>query len=154
MHYLELRCRACSWRDLCGPEAVAAWLRKAKKLRAGRQPEQEILYEVFCATAGQLACPKCGAVGLVASPAPDDRADWPEARLCESCSKPIPKERLQALPGATRCAACQRDEEVGRASGEAEYCPRCGALMELRLSRSGGLTRYAMACTANPPCRL
>ena len=27
--------------------------------------------------------------------------------MCEDCSRPIGKERLEALPTATRCVACQ-----------------------------------------------
>jgi predicted RNA-binding Zn-ribbon protein involved in translation (DUF1610 family) len=112
------------------------------------------MYEVFRATADKFACPECRHVGLSAAPAPDDGTDWPDARDCASCGKPISQERLEAVPGATLCAACQRDEELGRARTEIEYCPRCGAPMELRLSRAGGLTRYVLACTASPPCRL
>ncbi len=152
--YLELRCPECSWAEVCGPEAVTRWLRGAKKLRAGHAPEIEILYEVFRATAGQLACPKCGKKGLAAGPAAEDEADWPGSRPCPSCGKPIPQERLEAVPDATLCAACRRDEERGRRPTEVDYCPRCGAPMELRLTKSGGITRYVLTCTAVPPCRL
>jgi DnaK suppressor protein len=31
--------------------------------------------------------------------------------LCDDCDKPIPVVRLQALPYATRCLKCQREEE-------------------------------------------
>lgn len=85
--HVELRCRACSWREACGREAIGGWLRKARKVRPGREPEEEILRE------------------LLRAAAPD-------------------------------------------------YCPRCGGPMELRLSRSGGITRYVLVCAANPPCRL
>lgn len=152
--YFELRCRRCSWCQVCGPEEVVGWLRKARKLRAGGAPEWEILVEVFLAAAPRLVCPECGAEGLSAGPAPDDAGDWPELKTCASCSAPIEEERLRAVPGATLCAACQRDEELGRGCRETDYCPRCGAPMELRPSRSGGVTRYVLACTANPPCRL
>ena len=147
-----MRCRGCSWRELCGPNLVAAWLRRAGKLRAGRQPEPEILYEVFRGAAGQFACPKCGKVGLVVGAAAEDMADWPGVRLCECCSKPIPRERLEAIPNATRCAGCQRDGELGRPTEQAEYGLGCGSPMEVRAVRSGGRTRYVLACSANPPC--
>lgn len=152
--YFELRCRRCSWCQVCGPEEVVGWLRKARKLRARSAPEWEILVELFLAAAPRLVCPECGAEGLSAGPAPDDAGDWPEWKTCASCNEPIEEDRLRAVPGATLCAACQRDEELGRGKREIDYCPRCGAPMELRPSRSGGVTRYVPACTANPPCRL
>ena len=152
--YFELRCPACSWAEVCGPAEIAAWLRKARKLRAGGEPEWEIMVEVFLATAAQLACPKCGKAGLAAVPAADDDAGWPEAAVCSACAKPISKERSEAVPGTTLCAACQRKEELGLTKTAAEYCPRCGAPMELRLSKSAGVTRYVLRCTANPPCRI
>jgi RNA polymerase-binding transcription factor DksA len=31
--------------------------------------------------------------------------------ICETCQKPIPRGRLQALPYATRCIACQTEYE-------------------------------------------
>ncbi len=31
---------------------------------------------------------------------------------CESCEKPIPLARLQAIPHATMCIACARQEEI------------------------------------------
>jgi hypothetical protein len=151
---LELHCPACSWRQLCGPQGVAAWLRKVHKIRPGRLPEPEILYALLDGVVGQLTCPKCGAVGLSASPAAEDLAGWPEPRRCVSCAKPIPPERLEAIPNVTRCAACQQEAEQGRVKPELDYCPRCGAPMEVRVAQSGGRTRYVMACTATPPCDL
>ncbi len=154
VRHLELRCRSCDWCERCGPHRVAAWLRKAGKLRPDRQPEPDILYEVFYATVGQLTCPQCGKMGLVVGPAAEDLAHWPGPRLCECCGKPIPKERVEAIPNATRCAACQRDGEAGRPRERIEYCPRCGSPLEVRVVRSGGRTRYVLACSANPPCPL
>jgi len=150
--YVELRCPACSWAEVCGPTGVTEWLRRARKLRARDLPEWEIMVEVLLAAGAKLECPGCGATGLAVGPA-DEADDWPETATCESCGKPIPVERLAALPGARRCAACQRAEETGRAPAAAEFCPRCGAPMELRLSKTVGVTRYLMTCTANPPCR-
>jgi hypothetical protein len=108
--------------------------------------------EVLRASAGKLACPQCEAVGLTAA-TPDDGVDWPEAATCVGCGKLIPPERLEALPGTTRCAACQDAEETGQGPSEAEYCPRCGSPMAPRLAGGGGIARYVMTCTAVPPCR-
>ena len=151
--YLELRCPRCSWAEVCGPEDVARWLRGARKLRRRSDPDLGIMYEVFRATAGHLACPECGKKGLGVGPAPEDMTDWPGPKVCSACGKTISPERMEAVPGTTLCAACQRDEELGRAKVEIEYCPQCGAPMKLRPSRSGGLTRYVLVCTGDPPCR-
>jgi len=151
--YHLLRCPACTWCEECGHDGVLRWLRSARKVRPGREPEPEILYEVFRGTAGQLTCPQCGQRGLVIQALDDRDGDWPGAPLCDGCRQPIPRERWQALPGVRLCAACQQQEETGRGADAADYCPRCGALMELRLSRSAGLARYVMTCTGNPPCR-
>ncbi len=153
IRYLELRCSGCSWTEVCGPPQIAAWLRRVRKVHPGKEPESEILIELLLAAAETLACPECGRVGLLASPCAEDFGDWPEAVTCDTCSTPIPEERLAILPGTTRCAACQQNEESGRAPTEPDYCPRCGSLMELRPSHSGGVARYVLACTGNPPCR-
>lgn len=152
--YLELRCGECSWAEVCGPGAIVAWLRKAGKLRAGGEPELPIMHELFRVTAPRLSCPECGKVGLVAATAMDDRSDWPAERVCELCSRPISRQRSEAVPGATLCVACQRDDELGLTKTQTDYCPRCGAPMELRLAKSSVPARYVLACTANPPCRL
>jgi DnaK suppressor protein len=34
--------------------------------------------------------------------------------VCEGCHRPIPLERLRAVPTARLCASCQAREEVGR----------------------------------------
>jgi hypothetical protein len=61
---------------------------------------------------------------------------------------------LEAVPGTKRCTACQGKAETGHvANDEPDFCPHCGALLELRASRSGGITRYKQFCTNNPPCR-
>ncbi len=112
------------------------------------------MHEVLRATAGRLACPECGKVGLAAALAADDTADWPGPRPCAACGQPISEERLRVLPSATLCAACQREEELGHPKTETEHCPRCGAPMKLRPAKTGAVTRYVLSCTADPPCRL
>ena len=110
--YLELSCRQCHWRETCGPEDIAGWLRKTGKLRAGRVPELAVLYELLEASAPALVCPKCGQTGLGVAVALDDE-DWPDLVSCEACGKPIPKERLEAIPGTPLCAACQHLSDLG-----------------------------------------
>lgn len=150
-NYLELHCPGCSWSEVGGPNAVARWLRDAKKVRPGREPSYEIMTELLRSIAGQMKCPGCGRTGLAIGPARDDAA-WTDDVICSSCNRPIPPERIEAIPGARLCAACQRADESGGLS-EVEYCPRCGSPMELQLSRSAGISRYVMVCSGSPPCR-
>lgn len=147
-----LLCPHCDWTETCGPDGVTAWLGKARKLRAGRPLEDDVAFEVLRGAAGALACPACGGRGLAVQPVVEE--DWPEARRCAYCRQPISPERLEALPDADCCAACQQRAERGNAPTEVEYCPKCGAPLVLRLSRSAGITRYVRACTNVPPCRL
>lgn len=151
--YMNLRCPVCPWTAMIGPGQMAHWLERVGKIRPGRRPELEILAELFRASLSLFVCPECGQIGLIATPAEDDETDWPGPHPCSACGKPIAAERLQAIPGTTLCAACQQKEESGAATGEVEYCPKCGAPMALRLSRTPGVSRYVMACTGNPPCR-
>ena len=69
--------------------------------------------------------------------------------------EPIDPERREAIPGTRRCATCKEQAETGAlAEDEPDYCPHCGALVEVRVSRGGGITRYKRFCTGEPPCRL
>jgi hypothetical protein len=103
-----------------------------------------------------MTCPLCKEKRLVARPARDeDEGDWQAAVLCEVCRAPIDLERLEAVPGAKRCAACQGQAETGRLPDvEHDYCPHCGAIVEIRVSRGSGITRFKRVCTGSPPCRL
>ena len=84
-----------------------------------------------------------------------EATEWQAAALCEVCRVPISLERLEAIPGVKLCASCQQQAERGEIADDApEYCPHCGALVKLRLSRGAGITRYERVCTGNPPCRL
>jgi Zn finger protein HypA/HybF involved in hydrogenase expression len=112
---------------------------------------------LFVEAAPRMTCPICKEKRLHAvGHDPDDRddADWQAAVLCEVCRQPIPLERVEALPSARRCVACQGRSEAGIAVEEPEYCPKCGSLVEIRVSRGTGITRYRRFCTGNPPCRL
>ena len=114
------------------------------------------MLELLKSHGARLTCDTCGEPGLLidTNPAAADDADWQVAVVCEVCRKPIPDERLDVFPDARRCVDCQNAEEQGRAPIEPDYCPKCGAVVELRVSRGGGVTRYKQACTGQPPCRL
>lgn len=128
-----------------------AWLCSAGKARPGKTMELEILYEVFRSAASQFVCPKCGRAGLGVSNAVESAA-WPEVPSCVKCGQPISRERLVALPATRVCTACQRDIERGVAKPDRDFCPRCGAPMEVRAIAEGRRTRYVLACSARPPC--
>ncbi len=133
---------------------MAEWLREVGRIRPGREMEPEILYEVFRAAAAGLRCRQCGETGMAVTTAADERVEWPGAGTCAKCGRPIGRERLEAVPGATCCAACQNDQERGRSRADRDHCPRCGAPMEVRAVPHGRGTRYVLACSANPPCPL
>ncbi len=127
-------------------------------LRRENDPDDATLAELLPEAAKRMTCPGCKRIGLAtfdAEEANDANDDWQAAVLCEKCRKPIATERLEVFPDSRRCVACQSKAESGEAEeDEPEFCPRCGALIELRVSRAGGLTRYKRFCTGVPACRL
>ena len=152
----ELTCRRCGWRTVCGRDDAVARLRLIGLLRREPDPDDDLVAELFVEAAPRMTCPVCKEKSLrttLEEEGGDD--DWQAAMLCEVCRQPIPPERLEAVPGTKRCARCQELAESGDlAATEPEYCPSCGALMETRVSRGSGITRYKRVCTGNPPCRL
>ncbi len=127
---------------------MAQRLRGLGMLKRQADPEPAYLSELLRTSVSRLICPQCEGSGLLLEAMPED--EWNSARLCESCDRPIARERLEALPTATRCAACQSTSDSGSHSeGEAEYCPRCGAIMQLRAAGGSGLARYVSIC---PDC--
>lgn len=158
-----LLCPKCQWRTLAGPEELARRLRALGLFRRAKQPPEDLIAEILKTNLHRLQCEACHHVGLVVVEADDantlgssaDRTDdWQQAVLCQVCHQPIPPERLEVLPNTKTCVACQDQADRGQTPVEPEYCPKCGALLELRVSRSGGVTRYKQFCTGVPPCRL
>jgi hypothetical protein len=148
---LELSCPNCSYTLVCGPGAMLDWLRQARIVRRGVEPEQELLAELFRTSAGKFTCPECGKTGLQARTVDDgDDEAWGLARRCEGCQQPIDRERLEALPDTRLCTKCQAGDERGAPSGPAEYCAKCGEIMVTRPTRGAGVTRYQTVC---PSCR-
>ena len=156
MFSYELTCRHCGWRTVCGREDAAARLRLIGLLRREREPEDELVAALLIESAPRMTCPLCKEQQLWAQPSEDgDAGDWQAAVLCEVCRAPIDPERLDAIPRAKRCAACAAKAETGQiAEVEPDFCPHCGALVEMRVSRGTGITRYRRVCTGDPPCRL
>src|SRR5687768_11995015 len=109
--WIDLKCPHCAWSQVHGPGQIVERLRAAGILRSNSDATRDELSELLRGVAGRLTCPACQWPGLVAAPADDEPTDWPEARLCDSCGRPIPSERLEAIPTATRCAGCQSGVE-------------------------------------------
>lgn len=146
----KLECPNCRWHTVCGPSQMLDWLRKVKMVRRDAAPEPELLPELFRAAAARFACPQCNGLGLAIGAAADESDEaWGMARKCESCGRPIARERLEIFPDTRLCVECQATSDRGDAPSDVEYCPRCGSIMTIRQSRRG-LTRYVMSC---PNCR-
>jgi Zn finger protein HypA/HybF involved in hydrogenase expression len=156
MFSLEIECSNCGWRTISGIDDAVGRLRLIGLLRRDREPDENIVAELLVESAPRMTCPLCKERKLSAQPAADaaDSDDWQAAVLCEVCRQPIDPERLDAIPGAKRCASCQGKAEAGTLAEEPDYCPNCGAIVETRVSRGSGITRYKRVCTGQPPCRL
>ena len=151
----QIQCAECGWWTLCGSSELARRLRTLGLLKRAPDPPDELVGELLATYGPKLRCDRCQATNLqIADLTDDDRGDWQQARTCEVCRTPIDPERLAVVADATRCAACQTSADRGQAPLEVDYCPKCGAPMELRTAHSGGVTRYKLFCTATPPCRV
>jgi hypothetical protein len=152
----ELICSRCEWRTVSGYGDAVARLRLIGLLRREPDPGEEVLAALFVDAAPRMTCPICKEKCLIAQPSgANDEDGWQTAVLCQICRLPIDPERLEAIPGTKRCAACQGKAESGQLTDlEPDYCPHCGALVEIRVSRGSGITRYKRVCTGNPSCRL
>jgi RNA polymerase-binding transcription factor DksA len=156
MFSYEITCRNCGWRTVCGRDDAVARLRLLGQLRREREPADDLVETLFVESAPRMTCPICKEKNLMASPTELENADdWQTAVLCETCREPIDPERIEALPNTKRCAACAAKAESGQLQDvDPDYCPHCGALVEVRVSRGSGITRYKRVCTGDPPCRL
>jgi hypothetical protein len=150
----ELVCAKCQWRTVCGRGDAITRLRLVGLLRREPEPADDLLAVMFVDGARRMTCPFCKAIGLRADAGEADEDGWQAAVLCEICRQPISPERLEALPGVKRCVACQGKVESDGGDVEPDYCPHCGSLVEIRVSKGAGITRYRRFCTGSPPCRL
>ncbi len=151
-----LKCDKCGWQTCCGQQEIERRLRTLGLLRRAPHPPEDLVSELLAVNLSRLKCDACGFAGLLQVPPEQTDAgdDWQQAALCQICNEPIPPERLEVFPNAVRCVGCQDAEDRGVQSFEPEFCPKCGALVELRVSRGSGITHYKQFCTGNPPCRL
>ena len=149
---VDAACPTCGWQQSCNDAQMVEMLRGIQKLGARKAPGGLVLIEVFRHSLAEIPCPDCGKRGLrVGLADPDDDGDWQEAKACDGCGRPIEMGRLEAMPDATLCVACQRAAEEGDTTVEQEYCERCGSPMQLVPSRGPGLSRYVLRCSGG--CR-
>ena len=144
----ELTCAACGAKQRCGPTQMMQRLSEIGMMKRSSDPDLQLLQELFRSAAGRLICHACHAVGLTVTQVCDDD-EWDDVRQCDGCRKPIPAERLEVFPDATRCATCQESSEDG-SDAEREFCEHCGSVMSLNVRRSAGPVAYDMKC---PNCR-
>jgi RNA polymerase-binding transcription factor DksA len=155
-----LVCPRCDWCRHCLAADLLQRLQKLGVCRRANEPPVELLTELLPTYADRLLCDQCGQAGLtVQQNGTDtlsrndlDQEDWQQAIVCEVCHQPISSERIEVFPQAKRCVSCQDQADRGTEPIEPDFCPKCGALVELRVSRGSGLTRYKQFCTAG--CRL
>ena len=82
-------------------------------------------------------------------------------RPCAGCGRPIPPERLDALPDVTRCVTCQLRAEAAPSDPRVSdvECPRCAAQglqarMVWRTARDPAMfAGYFLGCSRFPDCR-
>ncbi len=153
-----LTCPNCGWQTTCNESEIVRRLRKLGLLKRAKNPPEVMLRELLTSNAARLSCDSCQLAGLALREADDledyDNGDWQQAIVCEVCHKPILPERVEVFPDAKRCVECQDVADRGAEPEEPEFCEKCGALVELRVSRGGGITRYKRFCTGSPACRL
>jgi len=139
---MHVRCDQCGAEKDAPPEVIEEILR--------RHPD---FFEPYGDRADvRLVCKACGGryqivwLGL----------DWEDARTCEQCGRPIPRERLDAEPQATRCVACQTEAErrppvrvLDRVLGQ---CPRCGGRLKWKVRRRVEPADYFIGCDNWPRC--
>ena len=161
--FVEISCPRCGDKHRWGFEAVLRCLVNNGKFRRSGDPTPEVVFELLYAFAQTLPCPSCEEIGLSVKPAagpPDDAGfddpedDWNEAVLCRACRKPIPHERLIAVPGARLCVPC--GERVARGEippdvDSSDTCPQCGTTLVRRLVRTGGSNRVEFVCPRHAP---
>jgi DNA-directed RNA polymerase subunit M/transcription elongation factor TFIIS len=148
--YQDLVCAACGAREMLSEVDALARLRAAGLFKRAKDPEPELVAELLKTAAASWQCADCGHAGLRVEATRDDFGgeEWGESRACERCKAPIPAERIELFPDTRLCVACQQQSEKGIDDAPAEYCPRCGSIMQLRRSRGAGIARYIMVCPA------
>jgi ribonuclease HI len=128
--------------DRCDQLAVAASLKEDLETDAGYEAEQAALAKV----------------PLFEAAPPSAAGEEEKGPACPDCGQTIPAERLEAVPGATLCVACQRDKEIEPAVERTPECPRCAqkgikAPLVWRTARAPARSGYFLGCSRYPACQ-
>src|SRR5260221_13729351 len=112
--FAQLSCAKCHYESVCSPAAMLGWLRQVNMVRRDTEPEPELIGELFRVAASKFVFPACKTVGLAVSQGPEESdEDWGMARTCDTCGKPIARERLEVFPSTRLCVPCQGSEGRG-----------------------------------------
>ena len=143
----EVRCPQCGAATVRAVAGLVELLRAAGMLKREAKPARELVVELVRSQQAKFACRDCAHLGLQMREIDEGNdEEWGFSRRCDACGQPIPAERLEIFPGSRLCVACQGKDERGEAQAAPEFCRHCGGLLQLRLSRRGGLARYELAC--------
>jgi predicted RNA-binding Zn-ribbon protein involved in translation (DUF1610 family) len=139
-------CRNCENRETQTIGEVVAFLRQQGRLRRDSSPTWEFLVPLWQLETQGLGCSQCGSYPLELLRFSADE-DWDEdcVRVCEACSRPIDKERLEIFPDTVVCSHCQGKAERGEFGGVFDYCPRCGSHLGV-VAASGRSGAYQQRC--------
>jgi hypothetical protein len=146
----ELRCPACSNVQILDLETAVARLRERGFLRRSDEQSAEMVLPLLTHSASTWSCDRCHSQGLQvrptsSRPSRDEDAAWEDTRPCTRCGRPIAKERIEALPNATLCIACE-NASGNQNEDEPQFCRHCGSIMQVTRSRRPGITRYVLEC--------
>ena len=147
----KIRCRSCQESWILDPIDLVEQLRSLGMLKRQKDPEPQMILELFSGARNKLTCRACDSGELDIEAHTDEWDDeWDIGRKCEDCGTIIPPERLEIFPDSRTCTSCQRKAEQGIDDSEPEYCPHCGSIMVVKRTGGSGISRYVMSC---PDCR-
>lgn len=150
-----LTCKQCDEKQKWDAAGRLRALQKAGHLRKVTDPKSPLVDELFTSQVSSLPCPSCKQAGYLhltwidpQEQADSEDDDW-GGRLCKSCRQPIPAERLQVIPNATLCVACQQTEVCASncSTLSDESCPKCGNWLHIETRRSS-LRTHILRCPA------
>ncbi len=144
---MDVCCATCGHVRSVSLGQMVEHLRGLGMFKRQKEPDPQLVCELYASQIPLLRCGECGRIGFDAHAEEElDDAQWGGLRACEVCGQAIVAERLEVFPDTRRCTGCQGVADRGEDAVDTEYCPRCGAIMEMRLRGGAGITGYAMRC--------
>lgn len=146
----RLRCSACAHVTVIDFDEAVSRLRQHGHFRRADADSAEVVLALLELVAASWSCDRCPSNGLAVTrdhrlAACEEESAWENSRPCAKCRRSIAPERLEALPNATLCIACETGSRDANHE-EPSFCTRCGARMEVARSRRAGPTRYILEC--------